>query len=101
LGDRAGRSILVLTPDEAELRQEAAVQLLEGRIYDYELRDAPADLELLASEVVQPNLARPRLGRLETGLHTGMVALVLAIADDELGRSILEVRTSKIDYRLS
>ena len=99
LGDRAGGSILVLTPDEAELRQEAAVQLLEGRVYDYELRDAPVDLELRAGEVVQPNLARPKLGRIETGLHTGMVALVLATGDTEVGRSIVEVRTSKIDYR--
>ena len=73
--------------------------MLEGRVYDYELRSSPADLELRADEVVQPNLARPRLGRIETGLYTGMVALVVVRGETEVGRSIIEVRTSKIDYR--
>lgn len=99
LGDRFGTSIVVLTEAEAEEAQEAPIQLQEGRIYDYELRGAEAGVELRGNEMIQPNLARPHLGRLETGLHTGMCPLVLVRDSEELARCTLEVRTSKIDYR--
>ena len=63
IGDRAGATIAILPPAEAEQAQEAAVQLLESRIYDYELRGAAAGVDLRPDEIVQPNRARPRVGR--------------------------------------
>lgn len=99
VGDRGGDTIAVLTPAEAEEAQEAPIQLLEGRVYDYELRGAPAGVDLRADEIIQPNLARPRLGRIETGLQTGMLPIVLMRDGEEVGRCTVEVRTSKIDYR--
>ncbi|MEP6872696.1 MAG: DUF2357 domain-containing protein, partial [Anaerolineaceae bacterium] len=99
LGDRTGASILVLSDEEASGAQEEKTQLLEGRIYDYELRGAPSGLAIRADEVVQPNLARPHVGRMETGLQTGMLAFALVEGDTIRSTALVEVRTSKIDYR--
>lgn len=99
LRDRGGNSIVVLRAEEAEEVQEQPVQLLEGRSYDYELRGVSANVMLRANELVQPNLARPSVGRIETGLQTGMLPIVLVSDGEEVARCTVEVRTSKIDYR--
>ena len=99
IGDRTGQTIESLPDDKAAEFEEEPIQLLEGRAYDYELRDAPAGIELRADEIVQPNRARGNLGRIETGLHTGILPLILIRDGVEVSRRLVEVRTGKINYQ--
>jgi hypothetical protein len=99
IADRNGKSIDRLTDAEAEIAQEATIQLVEGHVYDYELRGAPDGMRLRPDEVTQPNLARRNVGRIETGLHAGMLPIVLMSDDGVVSTAVVEVRTFKIGYR--
>jgi predicted component of viral defense system (DUF524 family) len=99
LVDRGGASIRLLTPSESVERAEEQVQLLESRVYDFELK-SPAGLHLEETSVVQPNRTNRDLGRIEPGLNTGLLTLTLLnSAETPVALAALEVRTHKIDYQ--
>ncbi len=99
--DRKGESIRILTPNEAREHGEEAVQLLEGRSYDFELLNARGKLCIQATRVVKPSLIRPAIGRIDTGVETGMLQLVLEDLDTSIpmARGSVEVLSAKINYR--
>lgn len=88
--------------DEVGAREsgEEPVQILEGHSYEYQLHDIPSGSQLRASSILQPSKLVPRSGRIEPGLNTGLLPLVLENeAGRELARTALEVRSSKVNYR--
>ena len=99
IADRNGKSIDRLTDAEAEIAQEAPIQLVESHVYDYELRGAPDGVRLRPDEVTQPNLAQRNVGRIETGLNAGMLPIVLMNDDGVVSTAVIEIRTFKIGYR--
>lgn len=99
--DNGSPSLRLLTPLEARENGEERVQLIEGRIYDFELLRAAPNLRVRAGVVVKPNTLRPEIGRIETGLETGLIELIVEISatGQVAGRGAIEVTSSKISYR--
>lgn len=99
--DRKGDSIKILVPEEARQHGEEGVQLLEGHIYDFELLNAPGNLRVQANRVVKPSSIRPTIGRIDTGIETGLLHLVLEDAQTKVpvARGAVEVLSTKINYR--
>ncbi len=100
LVERTAGSLLVLSDDEAASRGEEPVQLVEGHSYEFELDVNPVtSYRLRESPAIQPSRISPYLGRVEPGLATGLLPIILESADGlEVGRTHVEVRTNKIDY---
>jgi len=69
--DTKSDSIRVLTAAEAKEYGEEVVQLLEGRVYDFEVFDTVGNLRIRLSRVAKPNSIKPNLGRIETVLRLG------------------------------
>ena len=95
------RTIQILSNEEAKENGEEKVQLLEGYGYDYEFVDPRARLRVRSSGLVKPNAIRNELGRIETGVETGLLQVVL---EDErsaepVAQASFEIRSRKIDYR--
>ena len=99
--DRKDNSIRILTSEEARQHGEEVIQLLEGHSYDFELLNARDNLRVQSSRVVKPSSIRPTIGRIDTGVETGMLQLVLEDAQSKLpmARGAVEVLSSKINYR--
>ena len=99
--DRKSDSIRILAPEEARQHGEEGIQLLEGRSYDFELLNARGKLRVQANRVVKPSSIRPTIGRIDTGVETGLLHLVLE--DDQtnvpVARGAVEVLSAKINYR--
>lgn len=99
--DKKTASIRILAPEEAREHGEESTQLLEGRSYDFELLNARGKLRVQANRVVKPSSIRPTIGRIDTGVETGLLQLVLE--DDRsntpVARGAVEVLSTKIDYR--
>jgi hypothetical protein len=98
--ERTSGSLIVLSAEEAALRGEEQVQLIEGHSYEYELEvESALAYHLRESSTIQPSRISPRLGRIEPGLATGLLPIVLESDDGkEVGRAHIEVRTNKLDY---
>lgn len=98
--ERTPSSLFRLTDEDARERGEEPVQLVEGRSYEYELAVEPSyALRLRESVAVQPSRLSQSLGRIEPGLATGLLPIVLeSETGEEVGRAAVEVRTSKLDY---
>ena len=74
------------------------VQLLEGRRYDYVLRELSPGWHLAAGQdaCLRPHRADPARGQLEPGTHTGLIGLRLAgPCDGESARAWVEVQSAK------
>ncbi|MEI8040971.1 MAG: DUF2357 domain-containing protein [Verrucomicrobiota bacterium] len=99
--DRKSDSIRILSAEEARQHGEESVQLLEGRSYDFELLNARGKLRLQANGVVKPSSIRPTIGRIDTGVETGLLHLVLEDAQTNapVARGAVEVLSAKINYR--
>ena len=99
--DNGPPSLRLLTPAEARENGEERVQLIEGRIYDFELLHAAPNVRVRAGGIIKPNTIRPEIGRIETGLETGLIELTIeASATGQIeGRGAIEVTSSKISYR--
>jgi hypothetical protein len=99
--DSQSESIRILAPEEARQSGEEGIQLLEGRNYDFELLHARGKLRVQANRVVKPSSIRPTIGRIETGLETGLLQVVLEDAQGNVpvARGLVEVLSTKIDYR--
>jgi len=99
--DKRSDSIRILTPEEEREHGEEGIQLLEGRSYDFELLDARPNLRVQPNRVVKPSSIRPTIGRIDTGVETGLLQLVLE--DSHNGAPIaggaVEILSVKIDYR--
>ena len=99
--DRKSDSVRILSPEEARQHGEETVQLLEGHSYDFELLNPRAKLRLQANGVVKPSSIRPTIGRIDTGVETGLLHLVLE--DEQTGapvaRGAVEVLSAKVNYR--
>lgn len=99
--DRKPDSIRILSTEEARQHGEEEVQLLEGGTYDFELRQARGRLRVQANAIVKPSAIRPEIGRIETGIETGLLRLILE--DEQTGleaaSGAVEVLSSKINYR--
>lgn len=94
-----GAPILILSAKESAAANEESTQLLEGRAYEFEVIGAPIGLRMRETAVVQRSAVHRSAGRLETGLSTGLLTLVLE--DDRgvpKGHAALEVRSEKLDY---
>ena len=98
--DKGPESLRVLYSLEARENGEERVQLLEGRVYDFELLDAP-NLHVRECGIFKPNSLRNEIGRVEPGLDTGLCDLFLDNAQDgrEVARGCIEILSSKISYR--
>jgi hypothetical protein len=99
--DRKDDSIRILTPEEARQHGEESIQLLEAHSYDFELLNARGHLRVQSSRVVKPSSIRPTIGRIDTGVETGMLQLVLEDAKSNVAaaRGTVEILSSKINYR--
>src|SRR5665213_2644168 len=99
--DRKNDSIRILSPEEARQHGEEGIQLLEGRSYDFELLNAHGKLRVQANRVVKPSSIRPTIGRIDTGVETGLLQLVLEDAQSSIpvARGAVEVLSVKINYR--
>jgi hypothetical protein len=99
--DRKSDSIRILSAEEARQHGEESVQLLEGRTYDFELLNTRGELRLQANGVVKPSSIRPTIGRIDTGVETGLLHLVLEDANTNapVARGAVEVISAKINYR--
>ena len=99
--DKGSPSLRLLTPLEARENGEETVQLVEGRIYDFELLSAAPSIRVRAGGIVKPNTLRAEIGRIETALETGVVELVAEVSTtgQVAGRGAIEVMSSKISYR--
>ncbi len=88
--------------DEVQARDsgEERVQIVEGYSYEYQLENIPDGGRLRASSILQPSRLAPGTGRIEPGLNTGLLPLVLENeTGGEIARTALEVRSAKVDYR--
>ena len=94
-------TIRILTVAEAREFGEEQVQLLEGCGYDFELITHSGQLCVQPSGLVKPNSIRPALGRIETGIETGLLQVMLgATADGQVvARGAIEILSAKINYR--
>lgn len=99
--DKKADSITILTPQEARQNGEEGIQLLEGRSYDFELLDARENLRIQASRVVKPSCIHPSTGRIDTGVETGLLHLILedSRSNVTVARGAVEVLSAKISYR--
>jgi len=99
--DRKSDSIRILAPEEARQHGEECIQLLEGRSYDFELLNAGEKFRVQANRVVKPSSIRPTIGRIDTGVETGLLHLVLEDAQDNVpvARGAVEVLSTKVNYR--
>ncbi len=99
--DRKSDSIRILAAEEARRHGEEVIQLLEGRSYDFELLNPRGKLRVQANGVVKPSSIRPTIGRIDTGVETGLLQLVLedAQSNDPVARGSVEVLSAKINYR--
>ena len=99
--DSKSDSIRILAPEEARQHGEESIQLLEGRSYDFELLNARGKLRVQANRVVKPSSIRPTIGRIDTGVETGLLQLVLEDTQSNVpvARGAVEVLSAKINYR--
>jgi hypothetical protein len=99
--DQNSAGIRTLTRQEAKEHGEEEVQLLEGSIYDFELTTARPNVRVQASGITKPNSIRPEIGRIETGLETGLIFLILedSLSCTTVARASVEVLSSKLNYR--
>ncbi|MBF0556837.1 MAG: DUF2357 domain-containing protein, partial [Nitrospirae bacterium] len=99
--DRKADSIRILSTQEAKQYGEEKIQLQEGCSYDFELQEVHGKLRVQANGVVKPSSLRPEIGRIETGVETGLLQVVLE--DEKTGlpiaRGSVEVLPTKINYR--
>ena len=108
--DACGLQAIELVPlSQAQDAGEAAVQLLEGVRYEYELSTTSLRLNLAqhyhaAQGVVLPSSMKDRkhCGVLNPGLFTGQMRLVVqadSVEDVVAGRASIEVRSRKLNYK--
>ena len=105
--DAIGLQAIELVPAAQALDAgEAAVQLLEGVRYEYELSVPGTQLALAqhyyaAQGVVLPSSLAGRMhcGALNPGLLTGQLPLVVLVDDVVMGRASVEVRSRKLSYK--
>lgn len=99
--DKKSDSIRLLAPEEARQHGEEVIQLLEGHSYDFELLNPRGKLRVQANRVVKPSSIRPTIGRIDTGVETGLLQLVLEDAQTNVpvARGVVEVLSAKINYR--
>lgn len=94
--------LVVLDEEEAAAWCEQPVQLLEGVSYDYEMRSFAPGLRMRTGILRKSRLSEDFVerGRIEPGLHTGVLSLVIEdLEGNEKGKSYVEVRSSKLGYR--
>lgn len=81
----------------------APVQLLESEEYRYEVELTPpveGNLRVEPMEMFDPDVETGAEGRLRPGLHTGLLPVIVTRKEgEELGRTELEVRSRKLEYR--
>jgi uncharacterized protein len=93
---REGVAALLNEPDAETLEP---VQLLESTEYLYRVRiDGARWVTTDKPDVFDADDAAGFAGRLRTGLHTGLLRVVLSADDAELGAASFEVRSRKLDY---
>ncbi len=94
-------TIRLLTVAEALEFGEEQVQLLEGCGYDFELLAHGGHLCVQPSGLVKPNSIRPALGRIETGMETGLLQITLGATatGPSFARGAVEILSAKINYR--
>jgi hypothetical protein len=96
-------ALLVLDPQEGRERGEEPIQLIEGATYEYELSQAALGLRVRQSRAVSRALIQSgtrERGTISTGLHTGLLSLVLEDAGgNRVATGAVEVRSSKLNYR--
>jgi predicted component of viral defense system (DUF524 family) len=99
--DTKADSIRVLSREDAREHGEETVQLLEGHSYDFELAQACDAVRVQANKTVRPNAIQPRIGRVETGVETGLMYLTLedSLTQRTVARGSVEVVSTKINYR--
>jgi predicted component of viral defense system (DUF524 family) len=99
--DKKADSIRILAQGEAWQHGEETIQLLEGHSYDFELLNAREKLCVQPSRIVKPSLIRPTIGRIDTGVETGLLQLILEDVQSKVpaARGAVEILSAKINYR--
>ncbi len=99
--DRKNDGIRILAREEARQYGEECIQLHENHSYDFELLNARGKLRVQANRVVKPSSIRPTIGRIDTGVETGLLHLVLEDAQSSVpvAQGAVEVLSVKINYR--
>ena len=100
-GDMKPPTIRILTLAEAREFGEEQVQLLEGCGYDFELLAHRGQLCVQPSGLVKPNSILPAVGRIETGIETGLLQVTLGTTatGQVVARGAIEILSAKINYR--
>lgn len=76
---------------------EAEHQLVEGFTYDYELNDTK--FSFAKSQIVQPHTRKSNVGTISPNIYVGTLVLPIFKNENEVGSTVLEVRSVKADYR--
>lgn len=99
--DNGPPALRLLSPLEAREHGEERIQLIEGRIYDFELENSRPGIRVSKGGICRPSSIRPEIGRIEPGLETGLCEVCLedAARGTIIARAAFEVVSSKIDYR--
>ncbi|MBB4143220.1 DUF2357 domain-containing protein [Rhizobium rhizoryzae] len=94
-------AIKVLPVSEALEYGEEPIQLLEGRTYHYEVKDAGLELEPIPGILQRFMVGAVDLdrGMLTPGLYVGSLQLHLLRAGQRVGSARVEVRSRKLDFR--
>jgi predicted component of viral defense system (DUF524 family) len=99
---RTPDSLFQLSEAEANGRGEEVLQLVEGRSYEFALQiNSSSNYRLRETRVVQPSQLAIGIGRIEPGLATGLLPIVLENKQlEEVARGKVEVRSAKLNYHL-
>lgn len=91
--DSKSPSIRLLSLSEATEFGEEQVQILEGCGYDFELHANDGNLSVQPSGLVRPNAIRSTLGRIETGIETGLLQITLGstVTGSVIARAAVEM----------
>ncbi len=99
--DKKRASIRTVSEEESRRHGEEGIQLLENHGYDFELLNASDELRVRGDRVVKPSAIRPTMGRIDTGVETGLLHLVLeeVRTGEQVARGAVEIVSTKLNYR--
>lgn len=95
-------TLFILSSLEERQFNEESIQLVENGIYEYELIDIVAGLDIKDNPIVVPSRINSSLrkGRIETGSFNGLFPLFLEDKNgNTIGRATIEIRSTKVNYR--
>lgn len=90
----------LLTIEEAREFGEEQVQLLEDRVYEYQILRMPPGWKLLENPAIIPSKVSKNTGRIDPASYTGILPIIFINEHNhETATGRVEVRSAKLNYR--